>query len=77
MTNKEFYFDKSLAIAMENDGTVKSKIAEDMSLVEDERDYIDIEPPKEVPEGVDPETGEIIESTGDPDMDEILKSEQN
>lgn len=77
MTNKEFYGDNLLAIAMENDETVKSKIAEDMSLVEDECDYIDIEPPKEVPEGVDPETGEIIESTGDPDMDEILKSEQN
>lgn len=43
----------------------------DMSMVHNDADYYDISP---VPDNVDPDTGEII-STGDADMDEILKGE--
>lgn len=43
----------------------------DMSMVHNDADYYDISP---VPDNVDPETGEII-NTGDSDMDEILKGE--
>lgn len=63
------------------DGSVKS-VSEadvatgvDMSLVQDERDYIDIEATQDVPEGVDPETGEVISQTGDPDLDAVLNGE--
>ena len=54
----------------------------DMNLVEDERDYIDIEPAEpeepvheEPPANVDPKTGELFESTGDPDLDAVLAGE--
>lgn len=76
-----------LAEADASDGSIK-RVEEsdvvagiDMNLVEDERDYIDIEPAEEeaaheeVSENVDPKTGELFESTGDPDLDAVLAGE--
>lgn len=49
-----------LASAMANDETIKSSIAEDMTLVQDETDYIDIEP---------------ATSDVDPDFEAVVKGE--
>lgn len=59
-----------LARAVADDGSVKrfDGTETDMSLVENQADYYDI---YQVPDGVDPETGEVV-GTGDADMDAIL-----
>ena len=77
-----------LAEATAADGGVKNIKPEDvtpeldMSLIDTEEAYIDIEPAEpeeaaheEVPENVDPKTGELFESTGDPDLDAVLAGE--